>query len=243
MMTTRFLIASAACFSFACSSSTTETKEGKTNEMNAKSTAQQQNSAIVAATSGNGTSAADSLYQAGSSSQGTVTASAFHGDLAPLSLDLLTAPTTPDEAGCVCTGKSCTFTSCKRGGSSAVALTGTLSADNGVFKCDLTWDTDGTGGGSIGAKTHIHVVADMTTTDTSIKGTLKTDGTVKITGIDLPDIPGVSSGAASGTEWTNESTFDTVLANGQTTGGTVAYNGTYKVGDTVYTGSGSVSFP
>ncbi len=246
MKMTRILLVTGLCFAFGCSKSDdTETKAGKTNEQQVKQNSQTQAGAIADAVSGNGQTAADSLYSAGSSSQSNVSASSYQGDITALSAGLQLEGR-PDEAGCVCdkTAHTCTFTNCKRGSSgSGVTLNGTLNAADGKFKCDLKWDTDSSGG-SVSAETHVHVTADMTTSATSIKGTMHTDGSAKISGVNLPDIPGVSSaGGATGTEWTSDTNWDVTMTGRTASAGTVTHNGTYKTGSTIYTGGGTTSFP
>jgi hypothetical protein len=223
-----------------CSSvlSKDETKDGKTNDQNAKSNAQQQTTAIASAMDGNGQAAADGLYTGGSGSQGTITSKSLGGgELQVQGLEPLDAP--PAAAGCTCTGGSCTFKDCDRGGKNV--LNGTLTTADGKFTCDLTWKLDATANGQ-GSVTSIHVVADMTTTPTAIKGTLHTDGSVAIKGISEINVPGAPAGAGN-TSWTNDAKWDVVVANKAPSGGSVTYDGTYKVGDTTYTGKGSVSFP
>ena len=216
-----------------------ETKDGKANDQNAKSNAQQQTKAITAAMDGNGQSAADGLYTGGSGSQGTITAKGLGaGELRVQGIEPLGGEGT-ESPGCTCTGGTCTFKDCDRGGKNL--LNGTLTTTDGKFTCDLTWKLDATANGQ-GSVTSIHVVADMTTTPTAIQGTLHTDGSVAIKGISEVDVPGAPAGAGN-TSWTNDAKWDVVVTNKAASGGSVTYDGTYKVGETTYTGNGSVSFP
>lgn len=233
----RALIVGVLCVAVGCSSSSEETKDGKANDQNAKQNAQQQTTAITSAMEGKGQAAADGLYTAGSSSQGTVSAQSFRGELGLANLHPLADPASP---GCTCTGNSCTFKDCQSG-SGSPKVNGTLSAEGGTFKCDLTWNTDASSGGQ-GSVTKIHVVADMTSSPTAIKGTLHTDGSVELKGVSVPDVPGAPSGLGN-TAWTNDATWDVTVANKAPTAGSITYNGTYKVGSTTYTGQGSVKFP
>lgn len=238
----RALVVSVLCLTFGCSlpgidtDDGGESKEGKSNTENAKSGAKQQTTAIANAMDGQGQSAADGLYTAGSGSQSTISAKSFGSELSFQTLRPLADP--PGEAGCTCTGGSCTFTDCARG---AVKLNGTLEAKEGSFKCDLTWDTDGTSGGQ-GSVTKIHVKADMTVSATSIKGTMHTDGSTELKGISTPNIPGVP-GNLGNTSWVNDATWDVTVKDKAATAGSVVYTGSTKVGDTTYTGNGTVTFP
>lgn len=235
----RILVISVASLAVACSLPGTdsggETKEGKTNTQSAKSDAKQQTTGITKAMDGDGQSAADALFTAGNSSQSTISAKSLGGELV---VQTVTPQADPPGAGCACTGATCTFTNCVRG---TAKLNGTLTAGNGSFKCDLTWDIDGTSNGQ-GSVSKIHVKADMTTSPTQIKGTLHTDGSVELKGIALPNVPGVPANAGN-TSWVNDATWDVTLANKAPTAGSVTFTGSTTSGGNTYTGGGTVTFP
>lgn len=207
-----------------CGSST----EAQVSEANAKLVTRQMVSAVTQArTSNNGQAAAYSIASAGQSAQSIITP-VVEGASA---LTVGTAQQADTSGTAECTDTGCTFTSyADTSGGSSWVIDGTESWSSSKFACDLTMT------GSYGGFTwNFHEIAALTLTDTSIDGTLTTDGSYDLS------IAGVGGGTVT---WNSTVTFKAVKydAAGCPTSGSIDVEASTDAGAGSYDGSGTVTF-
>lgn len=206
-------------------------QQGQVNEATAKAATETTIQAVTTVTTtDDGQGAAGMLMNAAQQAQGIVTP---------------TAPgvgggTTAGTCDCDESGKTCTFQDCSDGGGQA-SMTGTISWDGDRVKCDLTFNVNSDGVGGIDLDLALTTQCDLTTTATSIDGTLNSTG--KATGISIPGT-GAGAGIDTGYNWSVNSKFNGVTyASGSATGGSVEVSATYNIIGQAYVGNATVEFP
>ena len=202
--------------------------EAQVDEARAKGVAQQMVTAVTQArTSKNGQGAAFAIAGAGQQAQGIIAPTA-EGQSA---LTTGTAQQADTSGTATCTDTGCTFTSYTDSATgSSWTIDGTESWSASKFDCDLTMT-----GNASGFTWNFHEVAALSVSDTSIDGTLTTDGSYDMS------IPGVGSGSYT---WNSTLTFKAVKFNGTgcPTSGSIEVQASVDAGAGSYDGSGTVTF-
>lgn len=204
--------------------------KAEVNEAAAASVASSSTQAIVALNSGEGMSAAGSLFAAAGSALAIAVPGGSSQQQSGPTGDLGIAASADCETACTgdATSGSCEFTGCEGLGFS---VTGNLSWGDGHFDCDLTYGLTAAQEGQ-NVELDYHLVADIDYSATSIDGTLSMDG----------------SSSAGG----QEVSFDVDLvyndvqfpaAGGCPTSGSLSVSASISSGGQSYDASGDVTFP
>lgn len=237
-MTSVVLLAS-VCMVTACGGSDEgesqpKTQPGQVNEESAKAAARQAIQASLTAIKQNdGENSAFQFQGAASQSQGVISPAPAAGTGMPGAAGALAAGT------CNCSETSCTFQDCGEEGSSTI--NGTISWDGGHVKCDLTFKVKGTTSFN---ELDLSTKCDLTVTETSIDGTLKSAG--KISNLSTGGGEGEGASIDIGNyEWDTNTKYEGVTydTSGQPTGGTIHVDGTYSIMGQTYSGSAHITLP
>lgn len=252
--TALFLVLSGATLATAlsgCSSDSSGTadagpaaQQGTVNTQNAKASSTSYVSGVSQAVDQNkGQQALSTLIAGAQQAQGIVSPSA--GGVRPANITLSDAIGQVSQAitSCdgACTGTTCDFKGCGSADGGTITITGVLSWTGGNLKCvNLSYDIDQSSVG--GTKTKITLDCDITATASSLKGTIKSKGTVSLGNLLADAGPAASSITDVG--WSSETTFtDVKYTAGKPTSGSVKVSATTTAAGQTYSGTADVTFP
>jgi hypothetical protein len=204
-----------------------QAQPAQVNEAAATQTAASVRQAMSIARSGDGTAAAFSLASAGSAAFSLVTPGAAAPQAVPGG-GIGTAKQKLQTGTCECTETSCTFEACGDDSNpNAWVLDGTISWAGDHLDCDLSIT-----GTSQGFSYTFHEACDLAVSDTSIDGTLDSDGKYDI----------AQGGQSASFSWDTSIDFDAVTydAAGCGVSGSIDVDATVTSGGASYHGAGSV---
>lgn len=236
----------------ACSSSDDEQKPagtpGTVNQQSAKQSSTSMVTGVsTAIDSNNGNGSLAQLISGAQQAQGIVTPSA---GTAPATTSfggvglrdaLGTVSQALSSCDTACSGTSCTFNACSTDGAGSVVVNGTLSWTGGNLKCvNLTYDIDQSKQG--GATTKITLDCDVTVTASTLKGYVKSTGSVSLGNL-LADAGPAAAGIGN-VSWTSNTQFNDVkYTAGKPTSGSVTVDATTTAGGQTYTGTANITYP
>lgn len=135
--------------------------------------------------------------------------------------------------GCACEGTSCTFTDCgETNEQGTFKINGTLDWTGGNVQADLDYFFEQTGANA--STTEVSFTADLTVSTTEISGSTGSNGSIET----------AAAAQAGVIKFANEITYNAVtLANGQPTGGSIDFAGSYTIAGQKYSSDSTITYP